>query len=171
MSDAARDVHPRWRIRSATRADVPLVLQFIRELAEFAKLAHEVETDEATLGAQLFGTRPAAEVLLAFVDDEPVAFAVFFQNFSTFLGRPGIYLEDLYVRPAHRRHGGGRAILEHLAREANRRGCGRFEWAVLEWNAPAIAFYEKLGAQLLPDWRVCRLTGDALARFGRPGEP
>jgi GNAT superfamily N-acetyltransferase len=171
MSGATRALNPDWRIRPATSADMTLVLQFIRELAEYEKLAHEVQTDETALRAQLFGPRPAAEVLLGFVRDEPVAFAVFFQNFSTFLGKPGLYLEDLYVRTAHRRRGYGRAILEHLAHEAHRRGCGRFEWAVLDWNAPAIAFYEKLGAQVLPEWRVCRLTGNALARFSLPREP
>jgi len=122
--------------------------------------------DDDRLRAQLFGPRPAAEALLAFVGDEPVAFAVFFQNFSTFLGRPGLYLEDLFVRPAHRRRGYARALLLHLAREANRRGCGRFEWTVLDWNAPAIAFYQGLGAQILAEWRVCRLTGDALRQYG-----
>lgn len=153
-------------IRPATADDVPLVAQFIRELADYERLSHEVVADEAQLRSQLFGPRPAAEVLLGFVGEEPVAFAVFFQNFSTFLGRVGIYLEDLFVRPAHRRRGYGRAMLEHLAREANRRGCGRLEWSVLDWNTPAIAFYESLGAKVLPEWRTCRLTGDALARFG-----
>lgn len=153
-------------IRPATADDVPLVAQFIRELADYERLSHEVVADEAQLRSQLFGPRPTAEVLLGFVGEEPVAFAVFFQNFSTFLGRVGIYLEDLFVRPAHRRRGYGRAMLEHLAREANRRGCGRLEWSVLDWNTPAIAFYESLGAKVLPEWRTCRLTGDALARFG-----
>lgn len=152
-------------IRPATIADVALVRQFILELAVFEKLAHEVVVDEAGLREQLFGARPAAEVLLGSVGEEPVAFAVFFQNFSTFLGRPGIHLEDLFVRPAHRRRGFGRAMLTYLAQEANRRGCGRLEWAVLDWNAPAIAFYEGFGATVLPEWRTCRLTGAALARF------
>jgi ribosomal protein S18 acetylase RimI-like enzyme len=155
-----------FTIRPATENDVPLVLQFVRELADYAKLSHEVVVDEARLRGALFGARPHAEVLLGFVGNEPAAFAVFFQNFSTFLGRPGIYLEDLFVRPNFRRRGFGRTMLEHLAREANRRECGRFEWSVLDWNAPAIAFYEKLGAAVMKEWRICRLTGDALARFG-----
>lgn len=153
-------------IRPATADDVGLIGQFIRELAEYEKLAHEVVVDEARLREQLFGARPGAEVRLGFAAGEPVVCAIFFQNFSTFLGRPGIYLEDLFVREAHRRRGHGRAMLEHLAREANRRGCGRFEWSVLDWNAPAIAFYEGFGARVLPEWRTCRLDGEALARFG-----
>lgn len=153
-------------IRPATEADVPLLLQFIRDLAEYEKLAHECVADENGLHASLFGDRPCAEALLGFAGDEPAAFAIFFQNFSTFLARPGIYLEDLFVRPAFRRRGYGRAMLEHLAREANRRGCGRFEWAVLDWNEQAIATYRRLGATVMPDWRVCRLNGEALARFG-----
>jgi len=155
-----------FTIRPATASDVPLLLEFIRDLAEFEKLAHECLADEASLHAALFGPRPCAEALLGFAGEEPAAFAIFFQNFSTFLARPGIHLEDLFVRPAFRRRGYAKAMLAHLAREANRRGCGRFEWAVLDWNAPAITFYESLGAAVLPDWRVCRLTGNALARFG-----
>lgn len=154
-------------IRPATADDAGLIGQFIRELAEYEQLAHEVVVDEALLRDQLFGARPAAEVRLGFVAGEPVVGAIFFQNFSTFLGRPGIYLEDLFVRAAHRRRGYGRAMLEFLAREANQRGCGRFEWSVLDWNAPAIAFYEGFGARVLPEWRTCRLDGEALARFGR----
>jgi GNAT superfamily N-acetyltransferase len=156
------------RIRPATVDDVPLVRQCILELAEYEKLAAEVVVSDHGLREQLFGRpKPAAEVLLGFVEAEPAAFAVYFENFSTFLGKPGIYLEDLFVRPAFRRQGHGRAMLEHLAREANRRGCGRFEWSVLDWNAPAIAFYESFGARVLPEWRTCRLTGEALARFGK----
>jgi GNAT superfamily N-acetyltransferase len=155
-----------FEIRSATGDDVPLIRAFIAELADYEKLSHEVVVDDDALRAHLFGARPAAEALLGFVDSEPAAFAIFFQNFSTFLGRPGLYLEDLFVRPAYRRRGFGRAILEHLAREANRRGCGRFEWAVLDWNEPAIKFYETLGAQVLHEWRVCRITGEALRKLG-----
>ena len=158
---------PALTIRAAVEADVPLLLQFIRDLAEYEKLAHEVVADENRLRQSLFGSHASAEALLGFAGTEPAAFAVFFHNFSTFLGKPGLYLEDLFVRPAFRRRGYGRAMLVHLAREANRRGCGRFEWAVLDWNRPAIEFYEQLGARVLPDWRVCRLTGEALARFGR----
>jgi len=154
------------QIRAATPDDVAVIGQFIRELAAYEKLSHEVVVHAELLRAQLFGARPAAEVRLGFVAGEPVACAIFFQNFSTFLGRPGIYLEDLFVREPHRRRGHGRAMLEDLAREANRRGCGRFEWSVLDWNAPAIAFYEQFGARILPEWRTCRLDGEALARFG-----
>jgi GNAT superfamily N-acetyltransferase len=157
---------PALTIRAAVEADVPLLLQFIRDLAEYEKLAHEVVADENRLRQSLFGSHASAEALLGFAGAEPAAFAVFFHNFSTFLGKPGLYLEDLFVRPAFRRRGYGRAMLAYLAREANRRGCGRFEWAVLDWNRPAIEFYEQLGARVLPDWRVCRLTGEALARFG-----
>lgn len=155
-----------FTIRPAAESDVSLLLQFIRDLAEYEKLSHECIADEAKLRDALFGPRPCAEALLGFVGDEPAAFAIFFQNFSTFLARPGIYLEDLFVRPAFRRRGYAKAMLTHLAREANRRGCGRFEWAVLDWNQTAIDTYVKFGAAVLPDWRVCRLTGDALARFG-----
>lgn len=157
---------PPLTIRPARETDVPLLLEFIRDLAAYEKLAHECVADEETLRAALFGARPVAEALLGFAADEPAAFAVFFQNFSTFLARPGIYLEDLFVRPAFRRRGYARSMLGHLAREANRRGCGRFEWAVLEWNRPAIEAYQRFGATVLPDWRVCRLTGAALERFG-----
>lgn len=153
-------------IRPATPGDVPLILRFIRDLADYEKLTHQLAVDEAALRTHLFGPRPCAEVLLGFAGAEPAAFAVFFQNFSTFLGRPGLYLEDLFVRPAFRRRGFGRAMLLHLGRLANRRGCGRFEWTVLDWNRPAIEFYQSLGATVLPDWRVCRVTGDNLARFG-----
>lgn len=153
-------------IRPATESDLPLLLQFIRDLADYEKLAHECVADTEKLRAALFGSRPCAEALLGFAGSEPTAFAIFFQNFSTFLARPGLYLEDLFVRPEFRRRGFGKAMLTHLAREANRRGCGRFEWAVLDWNKPAIDTYERFGAQVLPDWRICRLSGDALARFG-----
>ncbi len=159
---------PPFTIRPATRADVPLILTLIRELAEFERLAHEVIGDETLLAEHLFGPRPAAEVLLAFAGEVPAGFALFFQNFSTFLARPGIYLEDLFVRPEFRRHGLGRTLLERLARVAVERGCGRFEWAVLDWNENAIAFYKKLGATVMEDWRVCRVTGPALDRLGAP---
>lgn len=152
-------------IRSATVEDTPLILSFIRELAEYEKLSHEVVATEEALRASLFGERPFAEVLLAFVGGEPLGFALFFHNFSTFLGKPGIYLEDLYVRPEHRGTGAGRALLVRLARLAVERGCGRLEWWVLDWNEPAVGFYNRIGARAMDDWTVYRLTGDALERL------
>ena len=150
------------RIRSATRDDVAVVAELIRGLARYEKLEHEVVMTEDLLSAGLFGDRPYAEVLLAVDENRPVGFALFFHNFSTFLGRPGIYLEDLFVVPEERGSGVGRAMLEHLARLAVDRGCGRLEWAVLDWNRDAIAFYERLGARPNSDWTVYRLTGEAL---------
>ena len=156
-----------FSIRPATESDVPLILSLIRELAEFERLSHEVVADEALLREALFGARPAAEVLLGFEHDgTPMGFALFFQNFSTFLARRGIYLEDLYVRPDKRGRGLGRALLTRLAQLAVARGCGRLEWAVLDWNENAIGFYRKLGARVLDDWRICRVTGDALQSLG-----
>jgi GNAT superfamily N-acetyltransferase len=154
-----------FMIRPATSHDVPLILQFIRELAEYEKLAHEVCATEEQLHATLFGPRAVAEVLIASADDEPVGFAVFFANYSTFLGRPGLYLEDLFVRPEARGRGIGRELLEYLARLTVERGWGRLEWRVLDWNAPSIAFYKKLGAEPLDDWTVFRVTGEALQRL------
>jgi GNAT superfamily N-acetyltransferase len=153
-------------IRPATPGDIPLILQFIRELAEYERLAHEVSATEEQLRATLFGARPVAEVLIASHDDAPAGFAVFFANYSTFLGRPGLYLEDLFVRPEARGNGIGRALLEYLARLTVDRGWGRLEWRVLDWNEPSIAFYKKLGAEPLDDWTVFRVTGSALLRLG-----
>lgn len=152
-------------IRPATVEDTPLILSFIRELAEYEKLSHEVVATEEALRESLFGERAFAEVLLAFVGGEPLGFALFFYNFSTFLGKPGIYLEDLYVRPEHRGTGAGRALLARLARLAVERGCGRLEWWVLDWNEPAVGFYKRIGARAMDDWKVYRLTGDALERL------
>jgi GNAT superfamily N-acetyltransferase len=149
-------------IRSATEADVPLILSFVRELAEYERLPHEVVATEAGLRETLFGARPYAEVLLAFRYREPLGFALFFHNYSTFLGKPGIYLEDLYVRPGHRGSGVGRALLARLAKLAVERRCGRLEWWVLDWNEPSIGFYKKIGAVAMDDWTVYRLTGEAL---------
>jgi len=149
-------------IRSATKEDVPIVAELIRGLARYEKLENEVVMTEDLLAAGLFGERPYAEVVLAVDEHRPVGFALFFHNFSTFLGRPGIYLEDLFVVPEERGSGVGRALLEHLARLAVNRGCGRLEWAVLDWNRDAIAFYERLGARPNSDWTVFRLTGEAL---------
>ncbi|MEO7997321.1 MAG: GNAT family N-acetyltransferase [Gemmatimonadaceae bacterium] len=157
--------HAALSIRSATREDIPLVLKFIRGLAEYEKLAHECEATEAQLEKTLFGERPAAEVVIAFRDDIAAGFALFFHNYSTFLARPGIYLEDLFVDPAERGHGVGRALLAHLAKLAVERDCGRFEWSVLDWNADAIRFYESLGARPMSDWTIYRVTGDALQKL------
>jgi GNAT superfamily N-acetyltransferase len=153
-------------IRPATRADLPLIAALIRELADYEKLAHEVRFDEAVLGDHLFGPRPMAEVIIGEVDGVAQGFALFFHNFSTFEGRPGIYLEDLFVRPAARGGGLGKALLAHLARLALERGCARLEWWVLDWNAPAIGFYRKLDARPMDEWTTMRLDGAALERLG-----
>ena len=146
---------------------MPVIAELIRGLARFEKLEHEVVMTEALLEVGLFGDRPYAEVVLAEDDGRPVGFALFFHNFSTFLGRPGLYLEDLFVLPEHRGSGIGRLLLAHLARLAVERGCGRLEWAVLDWNRDAIQFYERLGARPNSDWTVYRLTGEALTGLGR----
>jgi GNAT superfamily N-acetyltransferase len=151
------------RLASATEDQVPLILDLIRGLATYEKLAHEVVATEESLRRSLFGPRPDAEVVIAYVNEEPAGFALFFHNYSTFLGRRGLYLEDLFVKPPFRGHGVGQRLLGHLARLAVERGCGRLEWAVLDWNAPAIRFYESLGARPMNDWTVYRLSGDALA--------
>ena len=153
-------------LRNAGREDVPLILQLIRELAEYERLPHEVVANEELLAGALFSERPAAEALIASLDGEPVGFALFFTNFSTFLARPGIYLEDLFVRPHARGRGIGRAMLQRIAAIAVERNCGRMEWSVLDWNGPAIGFYRNLGAVPMDEWTVFRLTGDALARLG-----
>ena len=158
-------------IRPATPSDVPLILRFIRELAEYERLAHEVVATEDGLRDTLFGPRPYAEVVIAEEEGEPAGFALFFHNYSTFLGRTGIYLEDLYVRPGMRGRGTGRALLAHLARLAVERGCGRLEWWVLDWNEPAIRFYRSLGARPMDDWTVFRVSGDALQRLAGEGAP
>ncbi len=149
-------------IRSAIPADLPLIAALIRALAEYEKLADEVRFDEATLGAKLFGPRPYAEVLIGEVDGEPQGFALFFHNFSTFEGRPGIYLEDLFVTPEARGVGLGKALLIELARLAVERDCARLEWWVLDWNEPSIGFYQSLGARPMDEWTVMRVDGDAL---------
>jgi GNAT superfamily N-acetyltransferase len=152
-------------IRPARREDVPVVHALIRALADFEKLAHLCTATESDLDAALFGARPAAEVLIAWKGDVPAAFALFFHNFSTFLGRQGLWLEDLFVQPSYRRQGCAKALLRTLAGIARDRGCGRFEWAVLDWNVTAIDFYRGLGATVLPDWRISRVTGPALDRL------
>jgi len=153
---------PPFDIRPATPADVPAVHEMIGLLAEYEKLSHLHVSGEAELTTALFGDHPAAEVLIACKKGTPAAFALFFHNFSTFLGRRGLWLEDLYVRPEYRRQGCAKALLQGLAGLARERGCGRFEWAVLDWNASAIEFYQTLGATVLPDWRIVRVVGNAL---------
>jgi len=143
------------------------VLALVRELAEYERLTHLCIASQDDIALALFGPRRYAEVILAVANEEVVGFALFFHNFSTFLGRPGLWLEDLFVRPAHRRQGCGRALLKAVAAIASERGCGRFEWAVLDWNTSAIAFYESLGATLLPDWRIVRVVGESLQRLAK----
>jgi len=155
-------------LRPATVADVPQILAFIRGLADYERLLHEVVATEEGLRQALFGPRPYAEVVLAEDAGTPVGFALFFHTFSTFLGQPGIYLEDLFVVPEARGRGVGRALLAELARLAVARGCGRVEWAVLDWNAPAIGFYDSLGARPNEEWTVYRLTGEPLAALAAP---
>jgi GNAT superfamily N-acetyltransferase len=152
-------------IRAATRDDVPVLLELVRALAEYERLTHLVAADEHQLAHELFGAARHAEAILGFAGGAAVGFAVYFHNFSTFLGRRGLYLEDLFVRPEHRRRGYGRQLLLHVARVAHARGCGRFEWMALDWNTPAIRFYKSLGAVELAEWRLFRVTGDALARL------
>lgn len=157
---------PRVVFRFAARDDIPVLLEMIRELAEFEHLLDIVTADEGTLANELFGERKVAEAVIAESNGEAVAFAVFFHNFSTFVGRAGLWLEDLYVRPHARRKGIGRALIAFVARIAVERNCGRFEWAVLDWNTHAIDFYRSLGAVGLDDWTIQRVTGDALKRLG-----
>ena len=153
-------------IRVATPDDLPLIADLIRALAEYEKLAHEVRFDEAVLGAKLFGARPYAEVIIGEIDGAPQGFALFFHNFSTFEGKPGVYLEDLFVRPEARGSGLGKALLAQLAALAVERDCARLEWSVLDWNEPAIGFYKKLGARLMDEWTVMRVVGASLAQLG-----
>jgi GNAT superfamily N-acetyltransferase len=160
---------PELEIRAATEDDVPLILSLIKELAEYERLSHEVVATEEMLRDSLFGEPRVAEALLGYLGDDPAGFALFFHNFSTFLGRPGIYLEDLYVRPGIRGAGIGRALLVHLARLARERGCGRLEWSVLDWNEPAIGFYRGIGASPMSGWTVYRLTGEPLDRLAAGG--
>jgi GNAT superfamily N-acetyltransferase len=153
------------RIVPATERDVPQILELIKGLAEYERLSHVVEADEDRLRRTLFGDRPAAEVLMAFEGEECAGFALFFTNYSTFLGKPGLYLEDVFVKPHLRRKGIGLALLKRLGAIARERDYGRMEWSVLDWNEPAIRFYKKLGAVPLEEWTMFRLTGEALARF------
>jgi GNAT superfamily N-acetyltransferase len=150
------------RIVPAQTADVPVILQMIKALAEYEQLTHEVTATEDDLRQSLFGPRPAGEVVLAYAGEVPVGFALFFHNFSTFLGRHGLYLEDLFVVPEWRGKGVGKILLAHVAAIAESRNCGRMEWTVLDWNESAIAFYRRMGAHVLDEWRICRLTGSEL---------
>ena len=162
MTETIATSDPKTVLRFATADDVGLIFDFIHQLAEYEKKTDEVITDEDQLRQSLFGERRVAEVVIASYQGEPAGFALFFHNFSTFLGRPGIYLEDLFVIPKLRGHGIGRILLSYLARLAVERGCGRLEWWVLDWNEPAIRFYERLGAKAMDEWTVYRVTGDAL---------
>ena len=153
---------PGFEIKPATESDVPIVLSFIRKLAAYEKLTHEVVATESLLLKTLFGARRVAEVAIGYLQGKPVGFVLFFHNYSTFLGRPGLYIEDLFVDEAFRRQGFGRALLLYVARLAQERHCGRLEWAVLDWNEPAINFYKKLGAVPMSDWTVFRVTGESL---------
>jgi len=155
------------RIVPASESDIPLILSFIHKIAEYEKLSHQVTATEETLRASLFGPRPAAEVLLAYWEEKPAGYAVFFHNFSTFLGRAGIYLEDLFVEPELRGKGIGKALLSAIAKEAQKRDCGRLEWAVLDWNKPSIDFYLSLGAKPMDEWTIFRMTEDSIAKLAR----
>ena len=160
-----------FRIEPAREAHVPLLLRFIKDLAEYEKLAHEVEATEASLHASLFGPSPAAEAVIGFVGETPVGFALFFQTFSTFLARPGMYLEDIFVPPQFRGNGYGRQLLAHLAGIAVERGYGRMEWSVLDWNELALGVYRRIGARAMDEWTVHRLTGDTLRRLAESQAP
>jgi len=164
-----------FRIEAARPQDCAVLVELIRALADYEKLAHLVQTIEEQVRAELFGPAPVIEALIGWEQarggTRAVAFALYFHNYSTFLARRGLYLEDLFVVPEARRRGYGKALMRHLARTAVARGCGRFEWSVLDWNQPAIELYESLGAEVMADWRICRMTGEALAEFGRAVPP
>jgi GNAT superfamily N-acetyltransferase len=158
-------MNPRYSLRAALPQDVPAIAGLVEELAVFEQLEHLLKLTPEALQEHLFGPRPVIEAWVGVIEGEVVAYAICFTSYSTFLGKPGLYLEDLYVRPAHRRSGLGKGMLKHLAALALQRGYGRFEWTVLDWNEDAIRFYQRMGADLLPDWRICRATGDALERM------
>ena len=162
---ASSTTNPGFQICSATKSDVPIILSFIKKLADYERLSHEVVATEESLRETLFGPQPTAEVAIGYCKEEPVGFVLFFHNYSTFLGRPGIYIEDLFVDEAYRRRGFARALLLHVARLAKERGCGRLEWSVLDWNEPAVDFYKKLGAVPMSEWTVFRVTGQSLDRL------
>lgn len=152
-------------LRPATPADVPVLFRLIERLAEYEKLSHAVTGNANDLKEHLFGSKPYVEAIIAEYNGQAVGFALFFYNYSTFLTKPGIYLEDLFVLPAYRRQGIGKQIFSYLAKLAVDRGCGRMEWSVLDWNQPAIAFYQRMGADVLPDWRICRVAGESLTNL------
>jgi GNAT superfamily N-acetyltransferase len=156
-----------FKIRAATEDDAAVILALIKELAEYEKLSHEVEATKADIRQSLFGDRPVAETLIGELEGDPIGFALFFYNFSTFLGKPGIYLEDLYVKPDFRSNGFGRKMLAHIARLSKERNCGRFEWSVLDWNEPAIRTYDRLNARPMKEWILYRLTGEALNKLAQ----
>lgn len=158
-----------YTIRPAEPRDVTAIVELISELAEFENLSHLLQLSADKLHPHLFGPKPVVEALIGEIEGEVVGFALFFTNFSTFLARPGLYLEDLYVRPAQRRSGLGKGLLQRLARTAVERDYGRFDWTVLDWNEDAIRFYEQMGASVLPEWRICRMTGEALTTFAAKG--
>jgi GNAT superfamily N-acetyltransferase len=168
---SAADVSSEIRIEAVRPRDVARLLELIRALAEYEKLSHLVVGTEDQLHEELFGPRPVIESVLAWDGGQALGFALFFHNYSTFLTRRGLYLEDLFVVPEARGRGIGKALIRHGAQLAVARGCGRYEWSVLDWNTPAIAFYESLGASMLGDWRICRTEGDALARLAAPATP
>jgi GNAT superfamily N-acetyltransferase len=153
---------PGFQVKSATESEVPVIFSFIKKLAEYERLSSEVAATEELLRETLFGQRRTAEVAIGYLETKAVGFVLFFHNYSTFLGKPGLYIEDLFVDEDYRRHGYGRALLLHVARLAKERGCGRLEWAVLDWNQPAIGFYKKLGALPMSEWTVFRVTGKSL---------
>ncbi len=153
---------PGFQIRSATESDVPVILSFVKKLASYERLSHEVVATEELIRETLFGLRRTAEIAIGYLEAQPVGFVLFFHNYSTFLGKPGLYIEDLFVDEDYRRRGYGRALLLHVARLAKERGCGRLEWSVLNWNQPAIDFYKKLGASPMSEWTVFRVTGESL---------
>jgi GNAT superfamily N-acetyltransferase len=154
-----------FEIRPATETDAPVILSFVKQLAKYEKLSHEVVASEASIRETLFGTRRVAEVAIGYFNEKPVGFVLFFHNYSTFLGQPGLYIEDLFVDENYRRRGFGRALLLYVARLAQKRQCGRLEWSVLDWNEPAIEFYKRLGAVAMSDWTIYRVTGDSLSRL------
>jgi GNAT superfamily N-acetyltransferase len=161
----SHEATPDFQIRAATAVDVPVILAFIKKLAAYEKLSHEVVATEELLKETLFGETRTAEVAIGYLKDQPVGFTLFFHNYSTFLGQPGIYIEDLFVEESYRRRGFGSALMLHVARLAKERRCGRLEWSVLDWNAPAINFYKKLGAVPMSEWTVFRVTGESLEKL------